>query len=685
LDRNTLKYSYFDIKTLSELTGISPRTLKDRCIKNKYQIRKIHANGGKSGLKYEILFSSLEYELQNKILINLDEIKDALNNKCKTLSNLNSSDANSIYSGDDLNKIEKSPASFDLPNNMLYSLAVNTTNNEINSHSFQKVIPQQAKKLALAKYDLIINWQDYRNKLKDKKEADNNYIIAYNNSLINEELYEIIGKISKATLYRWHKTLKDNNNNYLSLINDYNYTSKSQLNSSLTDIEKQEFIKLYYNDAKLNISTAYELLKIKFSNCNLKIKSIATYRRFVNFIKRNHKDFEILSRHGEKALKDQVSPFNRRDISDIKTGDILVADGNKLDFMVINPYTGKPARAIWVVFFDWYSFDVAGWEIMLTENTQNISSALRNAILRLGKIPKKVYMDNGRAFRGKYFKGCSDFNNCGFNGIYKNLGIKEVVAKPYNGRSKIVERFFGDFVRQCPPLISSYIGNSIANKPAHLNRNEKFHKDLHKNNKVPTIEQAKLIIENWLNEFHRKKACPHNKTITIREAFESGIGKGIDADMLDELMMSECVRSAKRNTIKLFGLEYECAELYGLEDKFTIKYSLFDITKIKIYSLKNEYIGEAKIVSPVKAFIQDGSALDLYNYRVQQKKYANMFKTTLNKTKALIGTQPFQNINWLNIEKGENNKLQKTKKKKLEITLYENIKEDFQEKQQLII
>lgn len=42
---------------------------------------------------------------------------------------------------------------------------------------------------------------------------------------------------------------------------------------------------------------------------------------------------------------------------------------------------------------------------MLEENTQNIASALRNAILNLGKIPKFVYLDNGRAFRGKYFMG----------------------------------------------------------------------------------------------------------------------------------------------------------------------------------------------------------------------------------------------------------------------------------------
>ncbi len=40
---------------------------------------------------------------------------------------------------------------------------------------------------------------------------------------------------------------------------------------------------------------------------------------------------------------------------------------------------------------------------MMTENTQCIASALRNAILNLGLIPKVVYQDNGKAFKAKVF------------------------------------------------------------------------------------------------------------------------------------------------------------------------------------------------------------------------------------------------------------------------------------------
>src|SRR5699024_4479702 len=143
-------------------------------------------------------------------------------------------------------------------------------------------------------------------------------------------------------------------------------------------------------------------------------------------------------------------------------------------------------------FLDWKSTALVGYEIMMSENTQCIASALRNAIINLGMIPKVVYQDNGRAFKAKYFhdkqgeknlsrsltgarcdflaqalknqhtcQSCdclfggvkrarsskaadfsplppSRFDEEGFNGVYANLGIKSVFAKPYNARAKVI-------------------------------------------------------------------------------------------------------------------------------------------------------------------------------------------------------------------------------------------------------
>ena len=68
------------------------------------------------------------------------------------------------------------------------------------------------------------------------------------------------------------------------------------------------------------------------------------------------------------AFHDKVEPYIVRDISKINAGDVLIADGHDLNFLVINPFTGKPMRAVLVGFLDWKSEALVGYEIMMSEN-----------------------------------------------------------------------------------------------------------------------------------------------------------------------------------------------------------------------------------------------------------------------------------------------------------------------------
>lgn len=639
---------YLSIKEVAHYTGTSVRTLKDKCKKNKYSCRIVPSIGGNRGQKYEILVSSLETELQQKIYTNLDFINGG---------------KSPVYCVK-----QPSPLSFNLSSNSS-NIRRKYNFSDTNLNDSGNIVPEDAKRNALAKFNVLELWNNYRNNKTDKKKADEEFLLAYNNGLIAAEYYEMTGKVSRATLYRWQKLLNEANNDYHALINNYKYSGELVLNNSLTDFEKQEFIKLYYNDAKLNLSVAYSLLKFKLSKQGIETKSEATYRRFVKYINKYHYDFAVLSREGEKALNDKVGMYLHRDISDIKVGDALVADGNKLDFTVINPFTGHPVRAILVVFLDWCSFDVAGYEIMLSENTQCISSALRSSILRLGKIPKYVYIDNGKAFRSSYFTKTKSFDDCNFKGIYANLGINTIIANAYSGRSKVVERFFRNFVQSCPPCLPSYIGNCIENRPAHLRRNEKFHKELHKNDKIPTIEEAKSIIELWL-EYYRTKKCPHSEQ-SVGEVFNEGKGDGINPQMLDELMMASNIRVVKRSVIRILGLEYSSAKLWGISGKVLVKYSLFDLSQVKAYTLKGEFICDVPLITKVKAIVKEGSALDIYNYKMQLKQQKALISQTKQKTKLLMGVNnPFNDVEWTHPDVIPIDS--KKEKTKLEITLYED-------------
>jgi len=274
-----------------------------------------------------------------------------------------------------------------------------------------------------------------------------------------------------------------------------------------------------------------------------------------------------------------------------------VADGHRLNFQVVNPFTGKPCRAVMVAFLDWKSYNIVGYEIMLEENTQCIASALRSAIINLGKIPKIIYIDNGKAFRAKYFTRIKSLEDAHFSGLFARLGIKPIYAKPYNARAKVIENWFKTFTEQFERLMPSYVGSGIKDKPAWLLRNEKHHKAMHKN-KVPTIFETIEFIETFL-KWYKTQPCPHVKEKTIGEVFEEGKGMGVDVNMLDDLMMEAKVTKIGRHGIRLMGLEFWHDSFVYYRETVRVKYSLFDLSYVKVYTEKGEFIGIAEKVPKV--------------------------------------------------------------------------------------
>ena len=71
----------------------------------------------------------------------------------------------------------------------------------------QKIIPEHAKKIALAKMDLMKQWFEFRKKSNNKFKADYEFVQLYNTS--NSNIFSILGKISRGTLHRWKAKLGD--------------------------------------------------------------------------------------------------------------------------------------------------------------------------------------------------------------------------------------------------------------------------------------------------------------------------------------------------------------------------------------------------------------------------------------------------------------------------------------------
>lgn len=493
--------------------------------------------------------------------------------------------------------------------------------------------PEKSKKIALARLDLLNQWKEFRRKSDNKLQADYDFVNLHNTS--NSHLFEILGKISRGTLHRWKNTL-NGTEDYTKLIPQYRYAKVDEYRTCLTDEEIKIFIGLLLHPNRLCIGKAIALTKYKLKEQGQSyIPADITFRKYANWFKKNNYDKWVLARDGEKALSDKVEPYIKRDASLLEVGDILVADGHILNFNVINPFTGKPTRATLVGFLDWKSTALVGYEIMLEENTQCIASALRNAIINLDMIPKIVYQDNGRAFRAKYFNDDRGFSELGFNGLYSKLGIETVFARPYNARAKVIERFFKEFQEGFEKLLPSYVGSAIQNKPAYLMRNEKLHKQLH-NDFVPTLEETIKMIDMWLN-FKNSQPCPNEPNKTIAEVLESRKSQNIDINLLDDLMLATEAKTIQRNGIRFLNCDYFDERLYGFKSKVLIKYNLFDLTSIKVYTTKGEYLctaGRVTETHPMAKLL--GSVTDFEDYKQKIVKQRKLHKKTINAVKAYL-------------------------------------------------
>ena len=494
-------------------------------------------------------------------------------------------------------------------------------------------IPEKSKKIALAKLDLLNQWKEFRRKSENKLQADYDFVNLHNTS--NSHLFQILGKISRGSLHRWN-TILNGTEDYSKLIPQYKYAKVDEYRTILTDEEIKIFMGLLLHPNRICIGKAIALTKYKLQQQGQSfIPTDATFRRYANWYKNNNYDKWILARDGEKALLDKVEPYIKRDASLLEVGDILVADGHKLAFQVINPFTGKPTRATLVGFLDWKSTALVGYEIMLEENTQCIASALRNSIINWDMIPKIVYQDNGRAFRAKYFNDDKGFTELGFQGLYSKLGIETVFARPYNARAKIIERFFKEFQEGFEKLLPSYVGSSIDNKHAYMMRNENLHKNWHCDY-IPTIDETIKMIDMWLS-FKNSQPCPNAPDKSIAEVLKNRKRQNVDINQLDDLMLATEVKTIQRNGIRFLNCDYFDERLYGFKNRVLIKYNLFDLTSIKVYTTKGEYLCTAERVTethPMAKLL--GTVKDYEDYKQKIVKQRKSHKKTINAVKAYL-------------------------------------------------
>lgn len=448
--------------------------------------------------------------------------------------------------------------------------------------------------VALAKADLLQLYMKHVTAAawgrRDLARAE--FMDAYNKGLAYPRLFKILGEVNWKTIEGWKRQVKSQD--VLDLADKRGYCKRGQ--RVLLDEHKKILLRCALNPNRPKVSEV-----IRVARAVMKTKAIhngysdATYRRWLEDWKSKNYHIWVFSRQGAKAWNDKCAPYIERDYNLINVGDVLVADGHILNFEILNPWTGKPKRMTLILWYDMKSSFPLGWDIMPTENTQVIASALRRAILRLGKYPQVAYLDNGKAFGARFFNGV-DFEQAGFSGLFERLGMKTIFAWPYHAQSKTVERFFktfGELERWAP----TYVGTSIEKKPPRLNRGERIHRKVYDklmDGGCITMEQAHRAIATWFDMYVERPQRGHLDGRKPIDVFAEEKGPGVDAAELHYLMMSMEIRSVQRNGIRFLGKNYYHPELYGRNHSVVIRYDLQDSSSVLVFDKNGAFLCEAE-------------------------------------------------------------------------------------------
>ena len=490
----------------------------------------------------------------------------------------------------------------------------------------RNIVPERKSAVAMQKARLLRLYTDRMTHAPwgQRQQVRSEFMSAYNSGIAYPDIYKVVGPTSWKTIEGWKSAVKVTGDT-MSLA-DFRGGANRDTDGLSEDV-KAVILRCALRPNAPLISEAIRTARCVMSESGIRNgHSDATYRRFIDRWKSTNYDIWVYAREGKKAWNDKVAMYLERDYSLIDVGDIVVADGHVLNFEVINPWTGKPKRMMLVLWYDMKSSYPLGWQIMPTENTAAISAALRWAILRLGKYPKVAYLDNGKAFRAKFFSGCDDFEACGFDGLYRRLGIHTIYAWPYHGQSKTIERFFGTFA-ELERLAPSYTGTSIEKKPPRMMRGEVIHRKAHlalTGGTAVTLEQAYMAVASWFDAYAERPQRGHLNGQCPREVFDAGRGEGVDPAELRYLMMAQQIKTPGRNGIRMLGSSYYAPQLYGLRRPVEVRYDLQDASCVYVMEPgTGEFICEARPLEkthPAATILGDEADRERLSEYIRHKK-----------------------------------------------------------------
>jgi putative transposase len=440
----------------------------------------------------------------------------------------------------------------------------------------------------------------------------------YNAGRIVPELRELKGPRQERALREWIKTYYESNFNMFALIHKSKSTRKER---KITFHEQQYLLNKLLSPNRIKIGSAIVNMKQMARQGFLDSPTHErTLRRWCEEWAETHPAEWYQAREGSKYVSERVIKSIRRDDSSLAVGEVWVADGHTLSFDIINPQTGRAQRMTMIMVMDWASRYPVGASLAFTEDSQHILTAFRNGFINASQIadndrqtmavlPQYVYLDNGKAFRSKLFhEQWEDHDlNKELGGIFPRLDIGVRFAESYNAKAKIIERFFKTFQEQFERFISTFRGASVADKPAHYGRNEKWAKKLY-TGKPPTIEETMQMINFYVRKCYGETphgSLQHRTPYEVFSAARIAENRQIEISRLNFMMMAMERKNIRNEGIRLNKLLYWDRKLVDhVGQPCIIRYDYSDARWIVVYDKNDTFICQAALRQTQHPFIE---------------------------------------------------------------------------------
>ena len=136
-------------------------------------------------------------------------------------------------------------------------------------------------------------------------------------------------------------------------------------------------------------------------------------------------------------------------------------------------------------------------------------------------------------------------------------------------------------------------------------------------------------------------------------------------------MMKTEPKNIHRKGIRFLGENYYHEKLFGLREQVYIRYSLFDLTKVYVYSLKGEFLCTAKRVEKTHPLANyTGTVKDMEDFKQKIQKQTKLKNKAIKEFKKYFDIEttgileiPKERVNISKIEEFKEAKIKREKKK----------------------